>query len=139
MVRIVLISCVSKKLSYESKAKDLYISPFFKYSLKYAKSLKPNKIFILSAKHGLLDLRQKVRPYEKTLNNIPQKEIKIWANKVISKLKNVSNLERDKFIFLAGENYRKYLIPYIKKYEVPLKGLTIGKQLKYLKIQMSKN
>lgn len=34
---------------------------------------------------------------------------------------------------LAGARYRKYLIPNIRSYSIPLEGLTIGRQLKYLK------
>ena len=132
-MKIVLISCVSKKTSYKTKAKDLYISLLFKLSLKYAKSLRPDKIFILSAEHGLLDLETEVEPYDKTLNLMPLKDIKRWADNVINQLNKVTNLEKDEIVFLAGENYRKYLIPYISNYKIPLKGLSIGKQLKYLK------
>jgi len=133
MANIILISCVSKKLNKKARAKDLYISPLFKFNLRYAKSLKPNKIFILSAKYGLLDLEKVVAPYEKTLNKMKAKEIEKWAQNVREKLKKVSNLEKDNFIFLAGERYRKYLVQHIKNSEVPLKGLGIGKQLKFLK------
>lgn len=137
MTRIVLISCVSKKLPYKAKARDLYISPLFKYNLKYAESLNPDKIFILSAEHGLLDLEKKIEPYNTTLNTMRSNEIKEWARNVISQLKEEVNLQRDEFIFLAGEKYRKYLIPHITNYKVPLKGLRIGKQLKYLKEKTS--
>lgn len=133
MKNIALISCVSKKLPKKSKAKDLYVSPLFKYNLKYAKLLNPNKIFILSAKYGLLNLEQEIKPYNQTLNKMASTEIKKWAEKVIKQLKFVTNIKKDKFIFLAGNNYRKYLIKSIVNCEIPLKGLTIGKQLKYLK------
>lgn len=53
MVKIVLISCVSKKLDHKAKAKDLYTSPLFKYNLKYAEKIGADKIFILSAKYSL--------------------------------------------------------------------------------------
>jgi len=49
MKKIVLISCVSKKLHHKSKAQDLYVSSLFLKNLQYAKSLNPDKIFILSA------------------------------------------------------------------------------------------
>ena len=133
MSKIILISCVSKKRKYKTKAKNLYTSPLFQYNIKYAESLNPDKIFILSAKYGLLDLEKEIEPYEKTLNNMSAEQIKRWASKVISQLKKVSYLQKDKFIFLAGTKYRKYLIPNLKLVEVPLEGLTIGKQLKYLK------
>ena len=133
MANIVLISCVSKKLNKKVKAKDLYVSPLFKFNLRYAQSLKPKNIFILSAKYGLVGLEQMIVPYEKTLNRMKANEIKKWAENIIKQLKKVSNLEKDTFIFLAGEKYREYLIPHIKNYKIPLKGLGIGKQLKWLK------
>lgn len=133
MKKIVLISCVSKKLEKKSKAKDLYISPLFKYNLRYANSLNPDKIFILSAEYGLLDLEQEVEPYDKTFNSMKQNEIKAWAERVLSQLKEVSDINNDKFIFLAGEKYRKHIIQHISDYEIPLKGLGIGRQLKFLK------
>ena len=43
MKRIVLISCVSKKLPYKAKAKDLYNNTLFKLNYQYAKSLNPEK------------------------------------------------------------------------------------------------
>lgn len=133
MTKIVLISCVSKKLNTRSKAQDLYISPLFKKNLQYAKSLNPDKIFILSAKYGLLRLNEEIRPYDKTLNKMCSNEIKEWANLVLNQLRKLTDLENDEFIFLAGDRYRKYLIPYLQNYKIPLKGLGIGKQLKFLK------
>ena len=133
MKTIVLISCASKKLPHKVKAKDLYTSPLFKYNLEYAKSLNPDKIFILSAKHGLINLNQEIEPYNQTLNKMNKKEIQLWAEKVINQLKNASDLKFDKIIFLAGKRYREHLIPNIVNYEVPLEGLGIGKQLGFLK------
>ena len=137
MKKIVLISCVSKKLPKKSKANDLYISPLFRYNVKYPKSLNPDKIFILSTKYGLLDLEQEIETYNQTLNEMSSTEIKKWADEVIEKLKNMTDIKKDKFIFLAGNNYRKYLVKSIINYEVPLNGLTIGRQLKYLKERVS--
>ena len=37
-------------------------------NLKFAKSLNPDNIFILSAKYGLIDLDEEIEPYDKTLN-----------------------------------------------------------------------
>lgn len=62
MRKTVLISCVSKKQKYRAKAQDLYISPLFKLNLEYAQELKPDAIFILSAKHGLLHLDTEIDP-----------------------------------------------------------------------------
>ena len=131
--KIVLISCASKKLANKSKAEDLYISTLFRLSLAYAKKLKPDKIFILSAKYGLLNLNDEIATYNENLNNKPVSDIKIWAEKVVFKLGKIANLQNNMFIFFAGKKYREYILPYIKNYEIPLKGLRIGEQLKFLK------
>lgn len=132
MKKIILISCASKKLSGSAKAKDLYISPLFKKKLAYAHMLKPDKIFILSAKYHLVPLNRIISPYNLTFNEMSVKEIRVWAKKVIVALKKEAKLNNDEFIFLAGENYRRFLIPEIKNYKIPMKGLGIGEQLKFL-------
>ena len=132
MKKIVLISCVSQKRSYRSKSKDLYISTLFKKNLAYARRLNPDVIYILSAKYGLLDLETEIDPYNQTLNTMSTGEIRIWADKVLQQLRQVANLHDDHFIFLAGMKYRKYLLLNLRSYEIPLEGLTIGKQLQAL-------
>jgi len=140
MKKIILISCASKKINKKTKAQDLYISALFQKNLQYAKSLNPDKIFILSAKYGLLKLDKEVEPYDKTLNRMRSCEIKEWANSVLSQLQKVVDLNKDEFVFLAGNNYRKFLLPSINNYKIPMLGLSIGKQLKWLKekIKVSK-
>lgn len=132
MKKIVLISCASKKAHYKAKAEDLYISPLFKVNLRYARSLKPDSIFILSARYGLLELDKEIEPYNTTLNDMSSTQVKAWADRVIEQLKAQADLQRDHFIFFAGEKYRKYLTPHLASYEVPLQGMPIGKQLQYL-------
>lgn len=51
-------------------AKDMYVSDLFKKSLEYARRLNPAKIYILSAKYGLLELDDMIEPYEITLNEM---------------------------------------------------------------------
>jgi hypothetical protein len=140
MKKIVLISCVSKKLPHKSKARDLYVSPLFKKGLKYAEKHNPDKIFVLSAKYGLLDLEEEIEDYNETLNEKNQEELKVWAGGVLEKLKEVADVDNDEIIFLAGENYRKFLIPHLANYKIPMQGLGIGRQLQFLtKENESKN
>ncbi len=136
MRTVVLISCVSQKLDYTSKAKDLYISTLFKKNIAYAAKLQPDKIYILSAKYGLLALDDEIEPYDLTLNTMRIKEKKEWADNVLEQIKKVEDISDTKFIFLAGANYRKYLIEHMPYYEVPMEGLPIGKQLQYLTEQL---
>lgn len=131
--KIVLISCVSAKLSRRSKVRDLYISTLFKLNLKYAEKLRPDRICVLSAKHGLLSLNDKISPYNQTLNEMTALEVKSWASEVLRQLRRVSKIESTKYIFLAGDRYRKYLLPALKDYTIPLQGLRIGEQLSKLK------
>jgi len=131
--RIVLISCVSQKVSHRARVRDLYTSTLFKLNLKYAEQLEPDAIYVISAKHGVLPLDKEIEPYETTLNNMPVHEIKEWAVRVVKQLKRISDLDQTKYTFLAGDKYRKFLLPHLKSYEIPLEGLRIGEQLQRLK------
>jgi len=133
MAKIVLISCVGKKKSHKTKAKDLYQSAWFKHAWNYASSLNPDKTFILSAEYGLLDTEKEIHPYEKTLNRMKIADVKKWAESVLASLVKVADLNLDDFVFLAGSRYRRFIVPKIKNYNVPMEGLGIGKQLQYLK------
>jgi hypothetical protein len=97
--------------------------------------LNPDTIYILSAKYGLLDLDAEIDPYNQTLNTMPAAEIRSWAERVLLQLRQVGDLRADHFILLAGMKYRKYLLPHMSSYEIPLEGLTIGKQLRFLSRQ----
>ena len=133
MKKIVLISCVKKKMDRRTKAEEMYISTLFKNNLKYAKSLNPSNIFILSAEHGLLELNTEIDPYDKTLNKMCINDIKKWSELVSKKLQIFADLNFDEFIILAGIRYRKFLIPSLKNVKIPMVGLEFGKQLKWLK------
>ena len=132
-MRIVLISCVSKKKTTRSMAKDMYTSPLFCAAFRYAHKLAADKIFILSAKYGLLEETDVIEPYDETLNSKKVNEIKKWANGVLNVLSQKANLHKDEFVFLAGERYRKYLVGKLQHFSVPLEGLAIGKQLAFYK------
>ncbi len=132
MKTIVLISCVSKKLACRAKARDIYVSPLFRLNLAYGRSLQPDAIYVLSAKHGLLALEDEIAPYDLTLNTMGTGQVRVWAAGVVAQLSAVGDLERDRFVFLAGDKYRKFLIPRLTHYEVPMQGLTIGRQLQFL-------
>lgn len=128
---IVLLSCVATKLPEPAPARELYASPLFRNSLAYAISLKPDDIVILSAKYYVVSLNKVIAPYDKTLLNMPEEEIREWAVQVLKILADKYNLDEDKFIILAGEKYRKYITPQLAHWNAPLKGLRIGQQLSW--------
>jgi len=133
MSKIVLIQCASRKTQRKARAEDLYVSDLFRSSLLYARSLCPDNIFILSAKHGVLTLDQEVEPYNITLNNMNIGEAKEWAHTTAKQLSEFADLQNDHFIILAGLRYRKFLLQYLSSYEIPMANLPIGKQLQFLK------
>ena len=143
---IVLISCVSKKKNTDNgpvATKDLYQSPLFVKSLKYAtKVLKipETDIFVLSAEHHLLPLDRQVMKYDKTLNDFTAAQRKEWAGKVWAQLSNRFG-KNTHYIILAGKNYYKYLICNcrITNFELPLGHLSIGQRLSALKSAISNN
>ena len=147
MKTIVLISCVSRKGKIKSKAKDLYKGPLFSNSLDYAQALRPDKIFILSALHHLLDLETEIEPYDVTLSYVsPDKrkkkphlkvltndEANLWGAKVIEQLKQVADIKNDRFIVLAGQSYLKPIQNSLTHIVEPLNGIVQGKRPDKLK------
>lgn len=132
-MRIALIGCSKTKNDKICKTADMYKGELFKKALLLCQKLRYDEIYVLSAKHGLLQLTDAIEPYEETLNKAGKEKMKIWADKVIKQL-NARIMPDDELIFYCGRNYYKYLEKEIhnKKY-FPLKGLGMGRQLQYLK------
>ncbi len=133
MALIACLSCVKSKRPSRSRAEDLYTSPLFRMSLGYARSLNPDRILVLSAKHGVLDLSDEVDPYEQTLGRMGKALRLAWADRVIFQLRTHADLDDDRFVFLAGVRYRENLLPHIRHASVPMEGLLFGEQLGWLK------
>ena len=142
MAIIVLLSCTKSKLNKPSQAQDLYsASPMFQKTLEYGKSLRPDKMYILSAKHHLVPLTKVLAPYDKTLKEMPKDEKEAWGEKVQSQMKSAGiNPEKDKFIFLTGSEYMKPLLKFIpeKNVEKPMEGRRMGERLQWLNSQIKK-
>ncbi len=119
-------------------AADLYTSPLFKKSRLYAESY-CDEWKILSAKHGLVDPGMLLQPYSETLNNASEKQKQEWAASVYKKLHPLVSANTE-VIFLAGKNYRKYLIPMLQDADaaihIPMEDLSLGNQLAWLNTQL---
>ena len=134
MPTLSLVSCVSMKRSQPCRARDLYTSPWFVKARDYVEGAK-SPWFILSAEHGLLSPDQIVAPYERTLNTMRIEDRRAWAQRVLGAL--VPKLGGvDRLVLLAGQKYREFLLPALRQacpsVEVPMEGLTIGRQLQWL-------
>lgn len=136
MKTVYLIGCGAKKLNVTSLSKDIYQGELFKKAYKYASSQNPDYIFILSAKHRLLELDKIIEPYNMTLNRMSNKQVKEWSAQVLEDIKDKGlSIENDKFVFLAGKRYYEGLIGErgIKNYYLPYQGLKgIGYILQFL-------
>ncbi len=125
-MKIALISCTSRKKSYKCQAKDLYSeSSRFQLAFSFAKLI-ADKIFILSAKYGLIPENMIIEPYNETLKDKSTQERRAWAEMVLNELRKVSDLEHDEFIVLAGEVYHENLLPHMNHFWLPLKGKRQG-------------
>ena len=144
MKEIVLIPCSKCKQKIDRKVKvkaeDLYISSLFKKGKRYAKLRNPDAIYILSDKYHLLKLEDEIKFYDISIKKMSSKKKTIWGKKVIEKLKQEVDLQKDKFIILAGEDYLKQILPHLKltNVELPLKGQKQGVRLKTLNKEISR-
>jgi hypothetical protein len=142
MAKIVLLSCTKSKTPYPAPAQELYsASPMFQKTLEYGKTLKPDKMYILSAKHHLVNLNQELKPYDLTLKDFNKDEKEKWGEEVYKEMKSRGlNHEKNKFIFLAGNEYIKPLLKYIPEsnIETPMEGKRFGQRLKWLNNQLNK-
>jgi len=142
MAKVVLLSCTKSKTKHAAPAQELYsASPMFQKTLEYGKSLKPDKMYILSAKHHLVPLTKTLEPYDKTLKEMPKDEKEKWGEETVKQMKSSGiNPEKDQFIFLTGSEYMKPLAKYIPdgNIEKPMEGKRFGERLKWLNSQVQK-
>ncbi|WP_347710714.1 MULTISPECIES: DUF6884 domain-containing protein [Cyanophyceae] len=136
---IALVSCVSRKQTIASPAKDLYQSDWFKKARAYVEQ-NHWPWYILSAQHGLLSPDQVITPYERTLKLLPVQDRRKWADGVFHQITDIATLPCCLKIF-SGQAYREHLSERLQEcgyqIDVPLLGLGIGKQLSWLKSQLN--
>ena len=123
---IVFLSCVAEKNDHRCAAKDLYISPLFQKSYAYAQQLNPDHIYILSAKHYLLELDDVISPYNLTLKDMDAESKHIWADKVVEKMKEKSIDFNEDVVFLTGTVYYQYLLDYFPNHSLPFAEAELG-------------
>jgi hypothetical protein len=132
--QVFLVSCVSKKRSVASRAKELYVSDWFQKARSFVERT-GCPWFILSAEHGLVGPEVMISPYNKTLNTMPVNERRAWAATVLQQIR-AALPDAKRIAFLAGRRYREFLIDELRsrhvEITVPMEGLRIGEQLRWL-------
>ncbi|MGH7878403.1 MAG: DUF6884 domain-containing protein [Candidatus Binataceae bacterium] len=131
---VFLVSCVSEKHARPMPARELYCSPWFQKARAFVER-QAGEWLILSAKYGLVEPDQVIEPYNETLNEKTIEERREWSKKVVQELRPHCPAGTS-VAFLAGEKYREFLAPTLSelgcRVEVPMEGLGIGEQLRWL-------
>lgn len=106
----------------------MYCGSYFRTCLKLAKKIS-HRVYILSAKYGLLRLGDVIEPYELTLNKFKKKDLEDWKKSVLKDIKNL----KGEYVFLCGNKYSLGL-----KGEYPLDGFGgMGHKMKEAKRLLS--
>jgi len=134
MDTIYFVSCVSRKRSSPARARDLYISEWFRRARSYVEAT-GCPWYILSAEYDLVHPDTVIAPYERTLNRMTVAERRAWAERVRYQLYAVP-VEGSRIVVLAGKRYRELLLDELYRrgasVEVPMEGLRFGEQLQWL-------
>ena len=116
-------------------ARELYDSEWFHKASAYAERT-ADRWYILSAKYGLVDPDTVIEPYDATLKTMPAAARREWAGKALARLLPLLRAG-DRVVILAGQAYREHLVGPIEaagcQAMVPMGGLRIGEQLRWLK------
>ena len=131
---VYLVSCVGPKLEDSAPARDLNVSPWFRKARSYVER-RGAPWFILSAKYGAVHPDTVIPPYDMSLNTMSVEYRRQWSKRVLAQLEpHLAGV--DTVVVLAGQRYREYLLPGWERRGlrvcVPMKGLRIGEQLRWL-------
>jgi hypothetical protein len=133
--RVVLVACSAKKLEHAAPARELYQGTRFKLSYQYAEQLQPRSIFILSARHGLVQPNTMLEPYEQTLEGASNEELYAWGKRVHTELRNhMTSFTR--CTILAPPEYCMPLLPHLEDVETPIVGLDEDSQKAWLRAKV---
>lgn len=137
MSTVAFVACSKTKRPYPTAAGHLYVSALFRKSMLFALT-NADRVYILSAKHGVLELGDRIAPYDVTLGALSGEEKRAWARSVEPSLKRVLS-RGDTAVFLAGAEYQKDLVPIVRaigaRVQIPLGNLSLGRRLQYLTLQ----
>lgn len=134
MARIGFVACSKTKGDGAMPAAALYRSPLFRKSLLAALD-GSDKVYILSAKHGVLSCSDVIEPYDVTLKTMPLRERKEWGVRVAPQLAAILR-PRDTAVLYCGEEYVTPLRAPMQDagvaLEMPLGSLPLGGRLQML-------
>jgi len=121
MKKIALISCCKRKKSSRCLVKDMYVSESFFCNLELAENIGVSEKYVISAKHGLLEMEEEIEPYDLHIGELSKKECIKWKNGVLNRLREMHDLNETKFFIFADEDYSALIAFSLPYCEVVLK------------------
>lgn len=117
-------------------ARDLYNSLWFRKASAVA-DMFGDDWFVLSALHGLVHSMSVIRPYDSSLNDMDASRRKKWSEKVVGQIQE--SIEPCTLVIMAGKKYRQGITESLTDYTVivPMMGLGIGEQLRWMNQKLS--
>lgn len=61
---LIVVPCGARKLDRRARAADMYVGSYHRACRRAAEALRPDRLVILSARYGLLDLDDEIEPYD---------------------------------------------------------------------------
>ena len=106
----VIIGCGKAKQAAPAPAGDLYTSAYIRCAVRWARSVtSPDRILILSAKHGLIRSTQTIEPYDVSFTHpAPSRERPVTLAQLAAQITELGLQGR--VITLAGVEYRRRLL-----------------------------
>ncbi len=129
-----LVACSAKKHERPAPARELYCSPLFRLSI--ADAIRTcTAVYVMSAKHGLVELDQVIAPYN---DKLPRGAWQ-WARTLLDDLE-VRHPAMPDVALYGGANYIDPILteadnrdaPWVGKLICPLVGMQIGQRLQWL-------
>lgn len=138
-----LVACSSRKLDRRAPARELYSSPLFRKSLAYAEQ-RCERVYVLSAKFGLVELDQRIGKYDHRLGC--KTERAAWARRVAGALIDRHGREAE-YLVLAGADYARPLATALLTYDgtarerilEPLNRMQVGQRLRWLNDELARS
>jgi hypothetical protein len=135
---IALVGCSGPKLKVPAPARQLYTSQF-RATLALAER-RHHVVYVISAKHELVQLDQVIEPYDRTMADIAKEWRVIWGIRVWdSILRRHQNVDRQVYIY-AGKDYAKPIQRagfHRAAFHEPLAKMQVGQRLQWLKQQLN--
>lgn len=104
---VCLVGCGASKAKRARPARELYTSRLFVASMAYAEATS-DRVFVVSAKHGLLARFEWVEPYDRRLADLGGvKERDAWGERVVVALER--SFASPRVTLLMGDSYARHL------------------------------